>query len=131
MTSAKILSSKRESMASDNSGELPEAMDTSLPTYFEPGMFKKETEAETPLPTVDEEPATSTKESTEVETAREEESTEHHSHKKHHSHHHSKVTHYYLIVVQALCCGCPTISFLWVDSFDGKLASLNAVIGMK
>jgi len=42
MTPARILSSKRESNASDNSGELPEAVDVSLPTYFEPGMFKND-----------------------------------------------------------------------------------------
>lgn len=42
LTPTRIISSQRESQASDLSGELPETADETLPTYFEPGMFKSD-----------------------------------------------------------------------------------------
>jgi hypothetical protein len=93
MVSAKVLSSKRESNASDNSGELPETMDTSLPTSFEPGMFQ---------PQNNQDSITTIKEEEEEEGMDEDEqgaeggegdemSETSASHKKHHHHHHNKV----------------------------------------
>lgn len=98
------MSSKRESMASDNSGDLPEAMDIDgMPTSFEPGMFKnndvqksrtKEENSEKvddigtdrnaveiPEPSKDKE----------VRVKEEGEEISSSTHKKHHHHHSSKV----------------------------------------
>jgi len=99
MVSAKVLSSKRESMASDNSGELPEAMDVvGLPTKFEPGMFKndkdKSKNAEdksTELELVKDVKPGGSSESKDVQIKDEETAEQSSSHKKHHHHHHSKV----------------------------------------
>ena len=100
MTSAKVLSSKRESMASDNSGELPESMDTSLPTSFEPGMFKKEKEKERDVSRDSKE---RDREKDVVREKDKDEDTGEPPHKKHHHHHHNKVC--YLIFGYA-CCRC-------------------------
>jgi transcription initiation factor TFIID subunit 2 len=93
MISAKVLSSKRESMASDNSGELPESLDTSLPTSFEPGMFKKDKDRDRDREGKDREVADGDKEKERVrEREKDEDDTaEQPPHKKHHHHHHSKV----------------------------------------
>lgn len=92
MTSAKVLSSKRESMASDNSGELPESMDTSLPTSFEPGMFKKEKDRDRD---VSRDSKDRDKEKDLVrEKDKDEDTSDQPPHKKHHHHHHNKVCYY-------------------------------------
>jgi len=89
------LSSKRESQASDSSGELPEAMDTSLPTYFEPGMFKNDDMGVAPtefFTGVEEVVIQDVVEETEtsMELPESTTSTVTSAHKKHHHHHHAK-----------------------------------------
>ncbi|ODM99054.1 Transcription initiation factor TFIID subunit 2 [Orchesella cincta] len=89
ITPARVLSSKRESMASDNSAELPDALDSSLPTSFEPDMFRteKEIEVESTEREVKERHRSETKVEPKDGEAEAAESAS--SHKKH-SHHHSK-----------------------------------------
>ncbi|XP_021967944.1 transcription initiation factor TFIID subunit 2 [Folsomia candida] len=99
---ARILSSKRESMASDNSGDLPEAMDIDgMPTSFEPGMFKND---DLQKPRIKEEKGAKTdvdngdhhdelvesNKDKEVRVKEEGEEPSTSSHKKHHHHHHNK-----------------------------------------
>jgi len=90
VTTARVLSSKRESMASDNSAELPDAVDSSLPTSFEPEMFRteKEIEIESSEREVKERHRSETK-LVETKDGEIEAGESASSHKKH-SHHHNK-----------------------------------------
>ena len=100
MISAKVLSSKRESMVSDNSGELPEAMDTSLPTSFEPGMFKKEKDRDREI---SKESKEGDKEKRERDKDDESNASDAPPQKKHH-HHHNKVNIYFShVFLHSLC----------------------------
>lgn len=90
-------------MASDNSGDLPEAMDIDgMPTSFEPGMFKND---DLQKPRIKEEKGAKTdvdngdhhdelvesNKDKEVRVKEEGEEPSTSSHKKHHHHHHNKV----------------------------------------
>lgn len=89
-SAAAVLPSKRESMASDNSAELPDAMDTSLPTSFEPEMFKSDKDLpECQEVVIEAEDVKVHEVAKEVEVETGESSSQH---KKHSHHHHSKVT---------------------------------------
>ncbi|CAL8096925.1 unnamed protein product [Orchesella dallaii] len=92
IVSAGVLSSKHESMASDNSAELPDALDSSLPTSFEPEMFRTEKEIE--IESSEREVKAKFRSDTKSVESKdgEVEAGESSSHKKHshHSHHHSK-----------------------------------------
>lgn len=87
ITSARVISTKRESMASDNSVELPDAIDSSLPTSFGPEMFKSEPEQQPDVELEEKVHDESIVQEKELEVETSEAST---SHKKHSHHHHSK-----------------------------------------
>lgn len=80
-----VLSTKRES---DHSAELPDALDTTLPTSFEPEMFKSDREPTEESRELEEKDEGKIRDIKEIETDGGESSSQP---KKHSHHHHSKV----------------------------------------
>lgn len=85
------MSTKRES---DHSAELPDALDTTLPTSFEPEMFKIEREPVEESQDLVERDEGKIRDTKEIETDGGESSSQP---KKHSHHHHSKV-------IPLICC---------------------------